>query len=126
MKKVLIVDDEPNILMSLDFLMRKEGFEVFVARDGSEAINIIDSDLPDLIVLDIMMPNVDGYEVCQYVKNNKDKQHIKVIFLSAKSKKEDIAKGYEMGADLYITKPFSTRDLLKEVKRINEQAKHKN
>jgi len=118
MKKVLIVDDEPNILMSLDFLMRKEGYEVFVARDGSEAIEIIDRDLPDLLVLDIMMPNVDGYEVCQYIKNDKAKQHIKVIFLSAKSKKEDIEKGYEMGADLYMTKPFSTRNLVKEVRQL--------
>jgi len=121
MKKILLVDDEPNILMSLDFLMRKEGYEVFVARDGAEAIKIIDVDLPDLIVLDIMMPNVDGYEVCQYIKNAEDKKHIKVIFLSAKSKKEDIEKGYEMGADFYMTKPFSTRELVKEVKRINEK-----
>ena len=120
MKKVLIVDDEPNILMSLDFLMRKEGYEVFIARDGAEAIKIIDDNNPDVIVLDIMMPTVDGYEVCQYVKNNHQKSHIKVIFLSAKSKKEDIEKGYEMGADSYMTKPFSTRDLMKEVKRIKE------
>lgn len=126
MKKVLIVDDEPNILMSLDFLMRKEGYEVFIARDGYEAIKIIDDDMPDIIVLDIMMPTVDGYEVCQYVKNDDKKKHIKVIFLSAKSKKEDIEKGYEMGADFYMTKPFSTRDLMKEVKRMNQQENMKN
>ena len=126
MKKVLIVDDEPNILMSLDFLMRKEGYDVFIARDGYEAIKIIDDDEPDIIVLDIMMPTVDGYEVCQYVKNDEDKKHIKIIFLSAKSKKEDIEKGYEMGADSYMTKPFSTRDLVKEVKKINEKENIKN
>ena len=118
MKKILIVDDEPNILMSLDFLMRKEGYEVFIARDGSEALDIIAKEHPDIIVLDIMMPNVDGYEVCQSVKNNDETSHIKIIFLTAKSKKEDIEKGYKMGADLYLTKPFSTRNLVKEVKAI--------
>ncbi|MEO1255770.1 MAG: response regulator [Bacteroidota bacterium] len=119
MSKILIVDDEPNILMSLEFLMRKENYDVFIARDGSEAIKIIDTDLPDIIVLDIMMLNVDGYEVCQYIKKSNDKAHIKVIFLSAKSKKEDIEKGYEMGADLYLTKPFSTRQLMKEIKELH-------
>ena len=121
MKKILIVDDEPNILMSLEFLMRKEGYTVFVARDGSEAIKIIDNDQPNVVVLDIMMPNVDGYEVCQYIKNDEMKKETKVIFLSAKSKKEDIEKGYEMGADLYLTKPFSTRELVKEVKKITQR-----
>ena len=121
MKKILIVDDEPNILMSLDFLMRKEGYTVFVARDGAEAIKIIDEDNPQIVVLDIMMPNVDGYEVCQYIKNDESRKATKVIFLSAKSKKEDIDKGYEMGADLYLTKPFSTRELVKEVKTLTEE-----
>lgn len=119
-KKVLIVDDEPNILMSLEFLMHKEGYRVFVARNGSEALNIINQETPDLIILDIMMPEVDGYEVCQLVKVNKSTAHIKIIFLSAKTKEEDIKKGYEMGADLYITKPFSTRNLIKKVKELNK------
>ena len=122
MKKILIVDDEPNILMSLDFLMRKEGYNVFVARDGAEAIKIIDEDQPHIVILDIMMPNVDGYEVCQYIKNDEITKSTKVIFLSAKSKKEDIEKGYEMGADLYLTKPFSTRDLVKEVKSLTQKS----
>ena len=121
MKKILIVDDEPNILMYLDFLMRKEGYTVFVARDGAEAIKIIDEDNPQIVVLDIMMPNVDGYEVCQYIKNDESRKATKVIFLSAKSKKEDIDKGYEMGADLYLTKPFSTRELVKEVKTLTQE-----
>ena len=118
MNKILIVDDEPNILMSLDFLMRKEGYQVFIARDGSEALNIVSEEMPDIIVLDIMMPNVDGYEVCQRVKGNEATAHIKIIFLTAKSKEEDIKKGHEMGADLYLTKPFSTRNLVKEVKKL--------
>ncbi len=121
MKRILIVDDEPNILMSLEFLMKKEGYEVFIARDGGEAIKIIDSDKPDVVVLDIMMPNVDGYEVCQYIKGDADKRQTQVIFLSAKSKQEDIDKGYDMGADLYLTKPFSTRNLVKEVKRLTQK-----
>lgn len=118
MKKILIVDDEPNILMSLEFLMKKEGYEVFVARDGSEALDIISAERPDIVVLDIMMPNVDGYEVCRKIKDSQEMKHIQVVFLSAKSKPEDIEKGYEMGADLYLTKPFSTRNLVKEVKKL--------
>ena len=117
-QKVLIVDDEPNILMSLEFLLHKEGYKVFVARNGAEAIEIINSNVPDVIILDIMMPEVDGYEVCQLVKGNTSTSHIKIIFLSAKTKEEDIQKGYEIGADLYLTKPFSTRNLLKKLKEL--------
>lgn len=113
--KVLIVDDEPNILMSLEFLLKKGGYEVFIARDGREALDIVEAELPDIILLDVMMPEVDGYEVCQKVKNDVETRKIKIIFLSAKTKQEDIDKGYEMGADLYITKPFSTRNLMAQV-----------
>lgn len=118
-EKILIVDDEPSILMSLEFLMHKEGYQVFIARDGAEALDIINKHTPDIIILDIMMPEVDGYEVCQLVKANASTSHIKVIFLSAKSKKEDIEKGLEMGADLYLTKPFSTRTLMTQIKSLN-------
>ena len=117
-KNVLIVDDEPNILMSLDFLMKKNGYQVFVARNGREAIDMIDSEAINLVVLDIMMPEVDGYEVCQYIKHKSNSADTKVIFLSAKVKEEEIQKGYEMGADFYMTKPFSTRDLVKKVKEL--------
>lgn len=113
--KVLIVDDEPAILMSLEFLMKKEGFQVFVARDGLEALDIVAREIPDIVLLDIMMPNVDGYEVCRYIKRTTELSHIKVVFLSAKSKEADLQKGYEIGADLYVPKPFSTRDLMKKV-----------
>ena len=115
--KVLVVDDEPNILMSLEFLMRKSGYEVFIARNGAEALQLVHEQRPNVLVLDIMMPEVDGYEVCQHIKAHPELRHIRVIFLSAKSKEADIEKGYAAGADLYLTKPFSTRNL---VKRINE------
>lgn len=118
MEKVLIVDDEPNILLSLEFLMKKEGYMVFVARNGREAINILESEHPEVLILDIMMPEVDGYEVCSYAKSKNYLSHTKVIFLSAKTKDNDIEKGYQLGADLYITKPFSTRNLVKQVKEL--------
>jgi len=113
--KLLLVDDEPNILLSLEFLMKKSGYNVFIARDGKEALDIINIDIPDIVILDIMMPNVDGYEVCEHIKNTEQLKHIKIVFLTAKSKREDIAKGLNMGADLYLTKPFSTRELVKKV-----------
>jgi DNA-binding response OmpR family regulator len=117
-KKILIVDDEPNIVLALEYLMRKNGFEVFIARNGSEALELIKTEIPDLMLLDIMMPDVDGYEVCRIVKSQEEYSACKVIFLSAKSKKVDMEKGYELGADLYLTKPFSTRNLLKSVKEL--------
>jgi len=117
-KKVLIVDDEPNIVMSLEYLMRKNEFEVFIARNGAEALELLSGKVPDLILLDIMMPDVDGYEICLIVKQNPRLIHTKVVFLSAKSKITDIEKGYDLGADLYITKPFSTRALLKSVNEL--------
>lgn len=117
MKRILIADDEPNILLSLDFLMRKNGYEVFVARDGKEAVDIIQDKKPNAVILDIMMPEMDGYEVCQFIRKNEDLQHIKVIFLTAKTQPADVEKGLTM-ADSYITKPFSTKDIVKEVKAL--------
>lgn len=114
MNKILIVDDEPNILLSLEFLFKKEGYEVFIARDGEEAMGIIKDKNPVLIILDIMMPKVDGYEVCKFVKAMEEE--VKVIFLTAKSKQQDKEKGLSLGADLYLTKPFSTKNLVQQVK----------
>ncbi|MEQ8925961.1 MULTISPECIES: response regulator transcription factor [Fulvivirga] len=116
MIKVLIVDDEPNIIMSLEFLIKKIGYEVYIARDGSEAMTIVESEKPEIVILDIMMPFVDGYEVCEYIKRKN--RRTKVIFLSAKDKEADIQKGYDAGADLYITKPFSTKHLVNKVKEL--------
>lgn len=117
MKKVLIVDDEPNIIMSLEFLMKKNGFQVYIARNGAEAIEAVDDHRPDIVILDIMMPHVDGYEVCQYIKE-KAASKAKVIFLTAKGKESDVAKGYEVGADFYMTKPFSTKSLVNKVNEL--------
>jgi DNA-binding response OmpR family regulator len=114
MEKILIVDDEPNILLSLEFLMKKQGYNVFIARNGKEALEIITNESPAVVILDIMMPEVDGYEVCEYIKTHHS--GTKVIFLTAKTKESDIQKGLEMGADLYLTKPFSTRNLVQKVK----------
>jgi DNA-binding response OmpR family regulator len=114
-KKVLIADDEPNILLSLDFLMKKSGYQVFIARDGAEAQEIIRNQKPDIAILDIMMPEIDGYQLCQYIKSQQEYQHTKIIFLTAKSQKADVEKGLAMGADKYITKPFSTKSLMQEV-----------
>jgi DNA-binding response OmpR family regulator len=115
--KILIVDDEPNIVLSLDFLFRKNDFDVFIARNGAEALSILAEQTPDVVILDIMMPEVDGYEVCRRIKKEMNLPS-KVIFLSAKSKEADIEKGYSEGADLYLTKPFSTRNILKQVKEL--------
>ena len=115
---ILIVDDEPNIVMSLEFLMRKNGFQVGIARNGSEALAAIDRIAYDLILLDIMMPDVDGLQVCRQLRQRPDRANTKVIFLSAKSREADVQKGYEVGADLYIPKPFSTRQLMEKVREL--------
>lgn len=120
MLKVLIVDDEPNIVMTLDFLMRKQGYEVFLATDGAEAIALLDEQVPDLLLLDIMMPNVNGYEVCQYVRTNEAFKNTLIVFLSAKARPQDIAYGMELGANAYFAKPFSTRELTKKIKELIE------
>lgn len=116
MYKILIVDDEPNILMSLEYLFKKEGFKVLIARDGEEALGIISEDVPELVLLDIMMPKVDGYQVCKHIKEQY--KGIKVVFLSAKSKQQDVEKGLKLGADLYLTKPFGNKDLVARVKNL--------
>lgn len=118
MLTVLIADDEPGILLSLEFLMKKEGHRVFIARDGAEALDLIKREKPDLLLLDIMMPKMDGYQLCQFVKGTPAYRHGKVIFLSAKSKEADIQRGYDVGADLYLPKPFSTRELVEKVREL--------
>ena len=117
-KKILIVDDEPNIVMALEYAFKKKDFEVFIARDGTEALDIAELQIPDVILLDIMMPKMDGYETLKQLKENKDLKRTKVIFLSAKNKVGDIEKGVKLGADSYITKPFSPRELVARLKAV--------
>ncbi len=117
-KKILIVDDDPNILLSVEFLLVKNGYDVLVARNGMEAIEIIEDTVPDVVLLDIMMPDVDGYVICEFIKKNERTKSAKVIFLSAKSREMDIDFGYEIGADLYMIKPFSTRTLLEKINEL--------
>lgn len=117
MKKILLVDDEPNIVMALEYSLKKKGFEVLIARDGQEALKIFETNKPFLVILDIMMPKMDGFEVLKKIKE--DKKHTpKVIFLSAKNKEEDIQKGLDAGADDYFTKPFSTKKLLDKIQSL--------
>lgn len=120
MKKILIVDDEPNIVMSLEYTFKKNNFQVFIARDGQEALDILKNALPDIIILDVMMPNVDGYNTLEQIKSDKRLQHTKVIFLSAKNKEKDIEKGLSLGADLYMTKPFSVKKLVEQVNELTK------
>ena len=111
-KRVLIVDDEPNIVTSLVFLMKKGGYEVEVARNGDEALALVESFRPDLVLLDVMMPQRSGYEVCQKMRERPDWAHIKVMMLSAKGREAEVSKGMSLGADAYVTKPFSNRELV--------------
>jgi len=117
-KKILIVDDEPNIVISLEFLMKKEGFEVAVAVDGEDALSKVDSFRPDLVLLDVMMPKKSGFEVCESLRADPDKAGLLVVMLTAKGRETEVAKGLAIGADAYVTKPFSTKDLVVKVREM--------
>ena len=121
-KKILVVDDEPSILLSLEFLMEQEGYDVNSATDGDEALQAIHEQLPDLILLDVMMPKRDGFEVCQTIRANPEWKEVKIIILTAKGREVDQEKGLALGADDYITKPFATQELVKKVKMILENS----
>lgn len=116
MKKILLVDDEPNIVMALEYAMQKQGFKVFIARNGGEAVEIANIELPNVIILDIMMPDIDGYETLKILKSNANLEDTKIVFLSAKNKQTDIEKGLLLGADEYFTKPFSIKKLIEYIK----------
>ena len=115
MKKILIADDEHKILMSLEYSFRKQGYEVFIARDGTEALELLKTITPDAILLDIMMPKLDGYSTLNEIKTMENLNHSKVIFLSAKTNPKDIEKGLELGADAYVTKPYSIKKLIQQM-----------
>ena len=115
-KKVLIVEDEENISLALRYLIKGEGYEVMIARDGEEALAMVEETPPDLMLLDVMMPKRDGYDVCQTIRGNPAWRTIKIIMLSAKGRDIEVEKGMALGADDYMTKPFSTRDLAAKVR----------
>lgn len=114
-RKVLIVDDEANIVTALEFLFERRGYEVLVATDGEQALALAESYRPDVLLLDVMMPKRSGYEVCQRVRERPEMQHVKIVMLSAKGREAEVSKGLSLGADLYITKPFSTQELVERV-----------
>ena len=120
--RVLIADDEPNIVLSLEFLMTQRGYQTRVAHDGEQALAAVEEFRPDLMLLDVMMPKLDGYAVAQRLR---DAGHtgVKIIMLTAKGRDTEVAKGLAVGADLYVTKPFSTRELVDTVARLLEESR---
>ena len=114
-KKVLIVDDEINIVTALEFLLQKSGYEVMAAQNGDEALKQVESFAPDLVLLDVMMPRISGYEVCRRMRERPDWKHIKIVMLSAKGRDAEVSKGVSLGADLYVTKPFSNIELVGKI-----------
>ncbi len=121
-KKILIADDEPSIVAAVEFLLQRNGYEVYVARNGEEALDLVEAHLPDLVLLDVMMPLKSGYEVCMRMREREDWRHIKIVMLSAKGRDVEVTKGLSMGADIYVTKPFSTRELVSKIKGLLGEA----
>ncbi|WP_409522596.1 response regulator transcription factor [Nitrincola sp. MINF-07-Sa-05] len=121
MTKVLVVDDEPNILLSLEFLMEQAGFEVFTAGDGETALEVIEEKRPDLVLLDISLPGISGFDVLEKIRSSDELKKLQVIMLTAHGREVEREKGLALGADDYITKPFSTQALVNKVRNlINE------
>lgn len=114
-KKVLIVDDEANIVAALEYLLQRNGYEVRSASHSDEALQLVETFAPDLVLLDIMMPQRSGYEVCQRIREREDSSRIKILMLSAKGREAEVSKGLSLGADLYITKPFSNAELVARI-----------
>jgi len=119
-KSILIVDDEPSIIVPLQFLMEQNGYHVLVAFSGEEAMETIEHHHPDLILLDIMLPVIDGFEVCQRVRENPEFKDIRIILLTAVGSEANVAKGLALGADAYITKPFSNSEVIGKVRELLE------
>jgi len=113
--KILIADDEPNIVTALEYLLRRSGYEVHIARNGDEALRQVEAHVPDLVLLDVMMPQRSGYDVCKRMRERPDWRHIKIVMLSAKGRDAEVNRGLAAGADLYVTKPFSTREFVEKI-----------
>lgn len=119
--KILIADDEPNIVTSLEFLMRRCDYEVRVARDGEEALQLVEQFRPDLVLLDVMMPRKSGFEVCRRIRETPALRAIRIVMLSARGRDVEIDRGLALGADAYVTKPFSTKELVAKVRELLPQ-----
>jgi len=115
-RKILVADDEPNIVVALEYLLQRSGYEVHIARNGDEALRQVEAHVPDLVLLDVMMPLHSGYEVCRRIRELSEWRHIKIVMLSAKGRDAEINKGLAAGADLYVTKPFSTREIVEKIR----------
>ena len=120
--KILVVDDEPNIVLSLEFLMKQAGFQVRTASDGEAALAAIAAETPDLVLLDVMMPRKNGYEVCQAIRANPDWKAVRIIMLTAKGREVEREKGMALGAGDYITKPFATQEVVERVRELVAEA----
>ena len=120
--RILIADDEPNIVTSLEFLMRKCDYEVRVARDGEEALRLAEDFQPDVLLLDVMMPLCDGFEVCRRIRGNPATRGVRIVMLTAHGRDAQIDRGLALGADAYITKPFSNKELVAKVRGLLPQA----
>ena len=118
MPRILIADDEPNIVLALELLMKREGYETRTTGDGEAAVVAAQAFRPDLILLDVMMPKMDGYEVCQRLRADPELKDVVIVMLTAKGREVEKEKGMALGADFYITKPFSTRDVVRSVKEV--------
>lgn len=122
--EILVVDDEPNIVLSLEFLLKKEGYLVRTAANGEEALAALKDSKPDLVLLDVMMPSMDGYDVCQTVRADPELSSVTIIMLTAKGRDIERDKGLALGADDYVTKPFATRELVEKVNAFLKGASH--
>ncbi len=118
-RRILIVDDEPNIVLSLEFLMRREGYQVAIAADGEAALEAARAaPPPDLVILDVMLPKLNGFEVCRRLRGEPRLAGLKILMLTAKGRESEVARGLDLGADAYVTKPFSTRELVAQVRQM--------
>jgi DNA-binding response OmpR family regulator len=114
-KTVLIADDEPNIVISLEYLLEQAGYRVVVAHDGQAALEAVVRERPDLVLLDVMLPRLSGFDVCQKIREEASLQQVRVVMLTAKGREVEMSKGIALGADAYVTKPFSTQELLAQI-----------
>jgi DNA-binding response OmpR family regulator len=117
-KRILIADDEPNIVLSLEFLLKQAGFDTLTASDGEQALEAVAQHRPDLVLLDVMMPRKDGYEVCQALRADPANQDLRIVMLTAKGRDVEQEKGLSLGADDYVTKPFATREVVNKIREL--------